>query len=90
MKDDIYKIEIDTIKKHLSGEKKMNATELEELGMLLEVDIPYTDDWRSHGYKTYEEWHDKHVDFLEKLDEVLKLYNSIPEVVEIRKNRCIN
>ena len=42
--NNVFKAEIDAMKKHLSGEKKMTATELEELGQDLEVDIPYADD----------------------------------------------
>ena len=75
-KNDIYKAEIDALKKHLSGEKKMTVTELEELGKDIEADIPYIDDWISHGYSSYETWLYEHKDFLDKLDEVLELYRS--------------
>lgn len=75
--NNVFKAEIDAMKKHLSGEKKMTATELEELGQDLEVDIPYADDWISHGYNSYEEWYLDHKDYLESLDEALDLYRSI-------------
>lgn len=61
-KDDMYKAEIDAMKKHLSGEKKLADAELEEFGQDIEVDTPYTDDWRSHGYSSHEEWSLEHKD----------------------------
>ena len=83
--NNVFKAEIDAMKKHLSGKKKMTTAALKKLGQDLEVDIPYADDWRSHGYNLYEEWHLDHKDYLESLDEALELYNSIPEVAEMRK-----
>ncbi len=83
--NNVFKAEIDAIKKHLSGEKKMTSDELMMLGADLDVDTPYADDWISHGYSSYEEWFAEHKDYLESLDEALELYNSIPEVAEMRK-----
>lgn len=83
--DNMFKEEIDAMKKHLSGEKKMTTDELEELGQGLETDIPYTDVWISHGYSSYEEWYSDHENYLDKLGEVLELYRSIPEVANMRK-----
>ncbi len=78
--NNVFKAEIDAMKKHLSGEKKMTAAELEELGQDLEIDIPYADDWRSHGYNSYEEWQLKHKDYLDSLYEALDLYRSIQKL----------
>lgn len=89
-KDNMYKEEIDAIKKHLSGEKKMTDAELEELGMMLETDIPYSDDWVMHGYSSNEEWQLENQDFLDKLDEVLELYRSIPEVKALKGRKATN
>lgn len=75
--DNVFKAEIDAMKKHLSGEKKMTSDDLMMLGADLEVDTPYADDWISHGYNSYKEWLAEHKDYLESLDEALDLYRSI-------------
>lgn len=35
------------------------------------LDAPYSDDWISHGYSSWEEWHDRNKESLEFLDELL-------------------
>lgn len=87
-KDDMYMHEIEMLKKHISGEKKLSDEELEEIGMCLEEDIPWSDDWKTHGYESSEAWYEKNKDFLDKLDEVIKLYNSIPEVKALKEKKA--
>ena len=80
--------EIDMLKKHISGEKKLSDEELEEIGMCLEEEIPWLDDWVTHGYESSEAWYEKNKDFLDKLDEVIKLYNSISEVKALKEKKA--
>lgn len=84
-KDDMFKDTIDAIKRHLSGEKKMTIEELQMMEADLEIDSPYSDDWRYHGYSSYGEWFADHKDYLEKLDEVFNLFRSIPEVKQMHE-----
>ena len=87
-KDDTFKHEIDALKKHISGERRLIDKELECIGLCLEEEIPWSDDWKTHGYESSEAWHEKNKDFLDKLDEVLKLYNSIPEVKALKEKKA--
>lgn len=75
--NDMLENVIESLKKHLSGEEALPPEKLEEIGQDLEASIPYEDDWRSHGYSSYEEWLLEHKDFIGKLDEALELYSKI-------------
>lgn len=88
MKDELT--EIEKLKKHLAGEIILTDDELAEIQLSYDEDcgcMPYADDWRYHGYSSYEEWYEVNKDDIDAMEKSLRERKKLLDEIEKKYGR---